>query len=82
MAARFGNTTVDARATGTENESKPGLSWSSGWTMRVCKLRVLDGLLESVMSVLLVRGYKKKAPSNEADDAVLHRTASSRFTRR
>src|SRR5471032_1191179 len=26
--------------------------------MRVCKLRELDELLESVMSVLLVRGYK------------------------
>jgi hypothetical protein len=28
--------------------------------MRVCKLRALDELLESVMSVLLVRDYKKK----------------------
>src|SRR4051794_24079881 len=40
MAARSGNTTVDARVTGVENDSKPGVIWSSACTVRVCSARL------------------------------------------
>jgi hypothetical protein len=50
MVARSGKTTVDARVTGMEKDSKPGVSLSSACTMRVCKDRLsLDWVMMNSM---------------------------------
>src|ERR1700758_3791954 len=72
MVARSGNTTVDARVTGIENDSKPGVSWSSARTMRVCRPRwSLDWVMVSFVEKQTeteARGFRARAAHARVDE--------------